>query len=147
MKLNELKHAKGARRKKRRVGRGQGSGRGKTSGRGHKGQKSRSGGQIPAWFEGGQMPIARRIPIKGFKSPNRRVFEIINLRDLDRSGLEGEVTVDVLRASGVVKGTKKPVKVLAVGDITKAVDLKVHAASAKAVEKITAAGGSVELIK
>lgn len=147
MKLNELKHAKGARRSRKRVGRGPGSGRGKTSGRGHKGQKSRSGGQIPAWFEGGQMPIARRIPIKGFKNPNRRVYEIVNLRDLERSGLEGDVTVDVLRASGVVKGSKKPVKVLAIGDITRALDLKVHAASAKAVEKITAAGGSVELIK
>jgi len=147
MKLDDLKYAKGARREKKRVGRGHSSGHGKTSGRGHKGQKSRSGGRIPAWFEGGQMPIARRMPIKGFKNRNRRVYEIINLTDLERSGLEGEVTVDVLRASGVVKASRKPVKVLAVGEVSKALNLKVHAASAKAVEKITAAGGSVELIK
>jgi large subunit ribosomal protein L15 len=147
MKLNELKSPRGARKRKRRIGRGQGSGRGGTSGKGHKGQKARAGGSIPPWFEGGQMPIARRLPIKGFKNPTRRVYEVINVSDLERSGLEGEVTVGALRASGVVTGTKKPVKVLGTGDISHAVHLKIHAVSKKALEKIEAAGGSVELIK
>lgn len=147
MKLNELKSPEGARKRKRRIGRGQGSGRGKTSGRGHKGQKSRSGGSIPPWFEGGQMPIARRLPMKGFKNPSRRAYEVINLSDLERSGLEGEVTVGVLRAAGVVTRSKMPVKLLGMGEITKAVDLKIHAVSGTALEKIKAAGGSIELIK
>ncbi len=147
MKLNELKSAKGARKKKRRLGRGQGSGRGKTCGRGHKGQKSRSGGNIPPWFEGGQMPLARRVPMRGFTSPHRRTYEIINLTDLERSGLEGTVTVEVLRTSGILTSSKKPVKVLAVGEVTRVIDLKVNAISAKAKEKLEAAGGTVELIK
>ncbi len=147
MKLNELKSAKGARKKKRRLGRGQGSGRGKTCGRGHKGQKSRSGGNIPPWFEGGQMPLARRVPMRGFTSPHRRRYEIINLTDLERSGLEGTVTVEVLRTSGILTSSKKPVKVLAVGEVTRVIDLKVNAISAKAKEKLEAAGGTVELIK
>ncbi len=147
MKLNELKPAEGARKKKRRVGRGPGSGSGKTSGRGHKGQKSRSGGSIPAWFEGGQMPLARRLPMKGFTSLNRQTHEVINVCDLERSGLEGEVTVDVLRASGVVSGSRGKVKVLANGEITRAITLKVNAISAKAREKVEAAGGTIELIK
>jgi large subunit ribosomal protein L15 len=147
MKLNELKSPKGARRRGRRIGRGQGSGRGGTSGKGHKGQKARSGGSVPPWFEGGQMPLARRLPIKGFKNPTRRVYEVINVSDLERSGLEGEVTVGALRAAGVVTGSKKPVKVLGVGEISRAVNLKIHAASKKALEKIEAAGGSVELVK
>ena len=147
MKLNELKSPKGARKRKRRVGRGQGSGRGGTSGRGHKGQKARSGGGVPPWFEGGQMPLARRLPIKGFKNPTRTTYEVVNLRDLERSGLEGTVTVEVLRAAGIVTKSKRPVKVLAMGEIGRAIDLKVHAVSAKALEKIEAAGGTVELIK
>jgi len=147
MKLNELGPAKGARKNRRRVGRGQGSGRGGTSGRGHKGQKSRSGGSIPAWFEGGQLPLTRRLPIKGFKNPSRREFEVINLSDLERSGLEGTVTIAVLKAAGVVTGSRKPVKVLAMGEVTRALDLKVNAISAKAKEKIEAAGGTVELVK
>jgi large subunit ribosomal protein L15 len=147
MELSELKGAPGSRRKKRRVGRGPGSGRGKTCGRGHKGQKARSGGSIPPWFEGGQMPLARRVPMKGFRNPTRRRYEVVNIRDLERSGLEGEVTVGVLRAAGVVTGSKKPVKVLAVGEVTRALNLKVNAISKRALEKIEAAGGTVELIK
>lgn len=147
MKLNELKYAKGSRKNRKRVGRGQGSGHGRTSGRGHKGQKARAGGSIPAWFEGGQMPLSRRIPIRGFKNPTRVEYEVINLRDIERSGLEGEVTVAVLRASGVLTRTRKPVKVLAVGEISRPVTLRVHAVSGKALEKIKAVGGSVELIK
>jgi large subunit ribosomal protein L15 len=145
MKLSELKSPAGARKRKRRVGRGQGSGRGGTSGKGHKGQKSRSGGKIPPWFEGGQMPLARRLPIKGFKNPSRRQFEIINVSDLERSGLEGTVTVTDLRQKRILT-SKKPVKVLGNGEISRAIDLKVNAVSKTAREKITAAGGSVELI-
>jgi large subunit ribosomal protein L15 len=147
MKLNELSPAKGARKNKRRVGRGPGSGRGKTAGRGHKGQKSRSGGSIPAWFEGGQLPLTRRLPIKGFKNPTRKEYEVVNLSDLERSGLEGEVTIAVLRAAGVVTRSRKPVKVLGMGEVTRALDLKVNAVSAKAREKIEAAGGTIELVK
>ena len=147
MRLNELKPAEGSHKTKRRVGRGPGSGRGKTSGRGHKGQKSRSGGSIPAWFEGGQMPLSRRVPIKGFRNHTRKTYEVINISDLERSGLEGEVMVDVLRASGIVSGSKKPVKVLANGEISRSLSLKVNAISAKAREKVEAAGGTVELIK
>jgi len=147
MKLNELKSPKGARKRRRRIGRGQGSGRGGTSGKGHKGQKARSGGSIPPWFEGGQMPLARRLPIKGFKNPTRRVYEVINVSDLEESGLEGDVTVAALRAAGVVTGSKKPVKLLGMGEITRAVNLRIHAASKTALEKIKAAGGSVELVK
>jgi len=147
MKLNDLKHAKGARKNKRRVGRGQGSGRGGTSGKGHKGQKARSGGSIPPWFEGGQMPLARRLPAKGFRNPNRREFEVINVRDIERSGLEGDVTVDVLRTSGIVSSGKKPVKLLGTGEITRAVNLKVHAVSETAKQKIETAGGTVEIVK
>jgi large subunit ribosomal protein L15 len=149
MKLNELKSAKGARKAKRRIGRGPGSGRGKTSGRGHKGQKSRSGGGVPPWFEGGQMPLARRIPMKGFRPllKSRKRYEVINLSDLARSGLEGTVTVEVLRASGIVTRGRMPVKVLANGEITRAMDLKVQAVSAKAREKLEAAGCTVELVR
>lgn len=147
MKLNELTPAKGAHKGSKRVGRGYGSGSGKTSGRGHKGQKSRSGGSIPAWFEGGQLPLTRRLPIKGFTNLTRREYEVINLSDLERSGLEGTVTVAVLRAAGIVTRSKMPVKVLAMGEVTKALDLKVNAVSAKAREKIEAAGGTIELVK
>ena len=147
MKLNELSPAKGARKNRKRVGRGTGSGLGKTAGRGHKGQKSRSGGNIPAWFEGGQLPLTRRLPIKGFTNPTRREYEVINLSDLERSGLEGTVTIAVLRAAGIVTRSKKPVKILGMGEVTKALDLKVNAVSAKAREKIVAAGGSIELVK
>ena len=147
MELSELKGAPGSRKKKRRVGRGPGSGRGKTCGRGHKGQKARSGGSIPPWFEGGQMPLARRLPMKGFKNPTRKAYEVVNLKDLERLGLEGEITIDVLRAARVVTGSRKPVKVLAVGEVSRILNLKVNAVSKKALEKIEAAGGTVELIK
>ena len=145
--LSKLSPPDGARQKRKHVGRGPGSGVGKTSGRGHKGQKARSGGSIPPWFEGGQMPLARRLPIKGFKNPNRREFEVINIRDIERSGLEGDVSVDVLRTSGVVSSGKKPVKVLGTGDISRAVNLKVHAVSETAKQKVEAAGGTVEIVK
>jgi large subunit ribosomal protein L15 len=147
MKLNELSPAKGARKNRKRVGRGSGSGLGKTSGRGHKGQKSRSGGNIPAWFEGGQLPLTRRLPIRGFTNYTRREYEVVNLSDLERSGLEGTVTIAVLRAAGIVTRSRMPVKVLAMGEVTKALDLKVNAISAKAREKIEAAGGTIELLK
>ena len=147
MKRNELRPAKGATKNRKRVGRGTGSGLGKTAGRGHKGQKSRSGGNIPAWFEGGQLPLTRRLPIKGFTNYTRREYEVVNLSDLERSGLEGTVTIAVLRTAGLVTRSRMPVKVLAMGEVTKALDLHVNAISAKAREKIEAAGGTIELVK
>jgi large subunit ribosomal protein L15 len=93
------------------------------------------------------MPLARRLPMKGFKNPNRKSYEVINVSDVERSGLEGEITIAVLRTAGVVTGSKKPVKLLAMGEITKAVNLQIHAVSEKALEKVKAAGGTVELIK
>jgi len=147
MKLNELRPAKGATKNRKRVGRGTGSGLGKTAGRGHKGQKSRSGGNIPAWFEGGQLPLTRRLPIKGFTNYTRREYEVVNLSDLERSGLEGTVTIAVLRTAGLVTRSRMPVKVLAMGEVTKALDLNVNAISAKAREKIESAGGTIELVK
>ena len=147
MKLNELSPAKGATKNRKRVGRGTGSGLGKTAGRGHKGQKSRSGGNIPAWFEGGQLPLTRRLPIKGFTNYTRREYEVVNLSDLERLGLEGTVTIAVLRAAGIVTRSRMPVKVLAMGEVTKALDLKINAISAKAREKIESAGGTIELVK
>lgn len=147
MKLNELRPAAGARKPRRRVGRGVGSGRGRTSGRGHKGQRSRSGGRVPNWFEGGQMPLTRRIPRRGFRNPTRVEYDVLNLRDLERSGLEGEVTVAVLRASGLIRGSRKPVKVLAMGEITRPLNLKVQAVSRKALEKIEAEGGTVQIVE
>jgi len=93
------------------------------------------------------MPLARRLPAKGFRNPNRREFEVINVRDIERSGLEGDVTVDVLRTSGIVSSGKKPVKLLGTGEITRAVNLKVHAVSETAKQKIETAGGTVEIVK
>jgi large subunit ribosomal protein L15 len=149
MKLSELKGSPGARKKSKRRGRGVGSGHGKTSGRGHKGQKARAGGKsrVSPWFEGGQMPLSRRVPIKGFRNFARTAYEVINIRDLERSGLEGTVTVDVMKAAGIIQGSRRPIKVLAVGELSRALDLKVNAISKKALEKITQAGGTVELVK
>ena len=144
--LADLSPAAGARGARRRVGRGPGSGSGKTSGRGHKGQKSRSGGSIPAWFEGGQMPLYRRTPKRGFKNPNRKEWSVVNLDDLGR--VEGtDVDPDTLRASGLISTLKHPVKVLARGDADRAMTVRAHAFSAAAREKIEAAGGTAQVIE
>ena len=146
MKLNELKPTKGATKKRKRLGMGTASGKGGTSGKGHKGQKSRSGGGVPPWFEGGQMPLQRRVPKRGFTNPTRKVFQIINVTDLARFDAGATVGVEELREAGLIKGTGRPVKLLANGTIDRAVTVKVHAASKSAVEKVGQGGGVVEIL-
>ncbi len=144
--LENLSPPEGARQKKQRSGRGPGSGRGKTSGRGHKGQKARSGGQVPNWFEGGQMPLYRRVPKRGFHNPNRVEAQVVNLRDFDR--LEGdEVDPGAFEAAGLVRNADDRIKVLGDGDVDRALTVRAHAFSASAREKIEAAGGEVEVIE
>lgn len=146
MRLDDLAPAPGARKKKKRLGRGSGSGHGKTAGRGTKGQKSRSGGGVPPWFEGGQMPLQRRVPKRGFYNPFRKVYAILNIADLARFGDAAEIGPELLKQAGIWKSKYQGVKLLAEGKIDRAVTVKVHKASGAAVEKITAAGGRVELI-
>jgi large subunit ribosomal protein L15 len=146
MRLDELRPAPGARRSRKRVGRGQGSGHGKTSCRGHKGQKSRSGGRVGPGFEGGQMPLQRRLPKRGFKSPFKKEYALVHLGDLVRFEPGSVVDTEVLRKAGLVRGRQCPVKVLSDGEIAHPITLRVHKVSEKAREKIAAAGGSVEEI-
>jgi len=143
--LDNLSPAPGSRGKRKRVGRGHGSGQGKTSGRGHKGQKSRSGASIPAWFEGGQMPLYRRVPKRGFKPINRREYQVVNVGMIAHQ--EGsEFGPEQLKALGLISSLRKPVKILGVGVAGRAVTVRAHAFSASAREKIEAAGGTAELI-
>jgi large subunit ribosomal protein L15 len=146
--LSNLPRPEGAHRQKKRLGRGPGSGTGKTSGKGHKGQKARTGHHgIPAWFEGGQMPIQRRVPKRGFKNPFRTEYEIINLDDIQALE-EDDVTLEVLHQHRLIDlGKGRPVKLLGNGEISRKVTVRAHKASASAREKIEAAGGSVELLE
>jgi large subunit ribosomal protein L15 len=144
MKLHDLTPAKGSKKDKKRVGRGPGSGLGKTAGRGHKGQRSRSGYSRRPGFEGGQMPLVRRLPKRGFTNIFRKEFAVVNLADL--AELEGEITPELLAESGRVRRGRM-VKVLGDGEITRALTVKAHAFSASAREKIEAAGGTVEEIE
>jgi len=146
MDLHTLKPAEGSTHRKMRVGRGRASGKGKTSGRGHKGQYARSGASHKPLFEGGQMPMSRRIPKRGFKNFTRKVFAPVNLTALDAFADGSEVTVDVLREAGLVKGCFNGVKILGNGEITKKLTIKADAFSAAAKEKIEAAGGSCETV-
>jgi len=143
--LKSLKPANGSVRDCKRVGRGIGSGDGKTSGRGQKGAGSRSGAGVKPGFEGGQMPLQRRLPKRGFHSPNRVESAVVSLDGLDLFENGAVVDREALRKAGLAKG-RGPVKVLANGEVTKAVTLKVQAISAKAREKVLAAGGSVEVV-
>ena len=146
MNLSNLRPPKGATHAKKRVGRGHGSGNGKTAGRGHKGAKSRSGFKHKRGFEGGQMPLHRRVPKRGFHNPFRVEYEVINLdtiADLFDDG--AEVTPEALRARGLVARTGG-IKVLARGDIAKKLTIRAHKFSGKAAEKIAAAGGTAEVI-
>ena len=148
MELNTIKPGDGARKPRRRVGRGIGSGLGKTAGRGHKGQKSRSGPGVRAGFEGGQLPIQKRMPYKrGFTNIYKADWEIVNLSQLEEFGFSGEVTPEVLYERGVIRGLEFPVKILGNGDLTKALAINAHAVSASAKERIEAAGGSVTLLE
>ena len=145
--LHNLKPAEGATRKRKRVGRGPGSGNGKTAGRGHKGQKSRSGYSRRWGCEGGQMPLVRRIPKRGFTNIFRVGFQVVNLRDLDRLFSDGDtVTPELLAEKGLIRGGSKPVKVLASGELGKKLTVQAHAFSKSAQAGIEAAGGSCETV-
>jgi large subunit ribosomal protein L15 len=147
MSLNNLRPPKGAKHSKKRVGRGQGSGQGKTAGRGHKGAKSRSGFRFKRGFEGGQMPLHRRVPKRGFHNPFRVEYEVVNLDTLGARFEAGAViTPDTLRELGLVPGGTSPVKILGRGEVGKALTVRAHKFSGKAAEKIAAAGGASELI-
>ncbi len=144
MKLHELSPAEGSRHKRKRVGRGPGSGMGKTSTKGHKGLKARSGGRVRPGFEGGQMPLHRRLPKRGFKNIHRDVIAIVNVADLN-DRFESGIIIDelTLRNSGLVKGYVDKVKVLGNGEVTKVFSIKNCLVSKTAKEKIETAGGSI----
>ena len=141
MKLHELSPAKGSRRAAKRIGRGPGSGTGKTAGRGHKGQKSRSGYSRRLGFEGGQMPLIRRVPKRGFTNIFRKEVAVVNLRDL--GDFDGEITPEGLAAKGLVR-QGLPVKILGDGEVSAALTVKAHHFSRTARAKIEAAGGTCE---
>lgn len=146
MKLHELQPAEGSRKKRNRVGRGQGSGNGKTAGRGSKGQKARSGGGVRLGFEGGQTPLFRRIPKRGFQNINRKEYAVVNLETLNRFEDGQEVTAAVLVEAGIVKNEKDGIKVLANGKLERKLTVKANKFSQAAKEAIEAAGGTVEVI-
>lgn len=147
MRLHDLKPPEGARTAKKRIGRGEGSGAGKTAGKGHKGQRSRSGGGVRPGFEGGQMPLQRRLPKRGFFNPFRKVFAVVNLRDLTRFESGSVIDPEGLAAAGIIKKADQKVKLLADGTLDKPLTIKVHGASAKARQAVESAGGSVEVIE
>ncbi|HEX9894183.1 MAG TPA: 50S ribosomal protein L15 [Gemmatimonadales bacterium] len=141
--LSNLKPAPGSHRSRRRVGRGVGSGLGKTSGKGHKGHKARTGGSTNPGFEGGQMPMYRRLPKRGFTNPFKVVAQIVNLRQLDQL-TEAEVSPATLLAVGLIGYADRPVKLLGTGEVTRALQVRGLSVSASARAKIEAAGGTVE---
>ena len=146
MKQHEIHAPKGARHTVRRLGRGISSGQGKTAGRGTKGQKARTGGSIPGWFEGGQTPIHMRIPkMRGFKNRFRSPFVAVNVDRLADSAVDGKVTPETLAAKGLVRSDAR-IKILANGEVTSGFEVHAHAVSAPARAKIEAAGGSIVLI-
>ena len=147
MELHNLRPAPGAKRPRKRVGRGPGSGNGKTAGRGHKGQKSRSGYSRRYGFEGGQMPLVRRIPKRGFFNVFRVDYQVVNLRDLDRVFEDGdEVNSTTLLEKGLIRRGPKPVKILATGDLSKKLSIVADKFSGSARSKIEAAGGTCETV-
>lgn len=145
--LNDLKPNPGAKKAPKRVGRGEGSGHGKTACRGEKGQKARSGAPIPAGFQGGQMPIYRQLPKRGFKNPFKKVYGILNVSDLTKLTSFEVVDIDVAKSKGLVRKRDNLLKLLGSGEIKAPVKVRAHAASKTAIEKIEAAGGTVDLIK
>ena len=147
MALNNLRPPAGATHAKKRIGRGQGSGNGKTAGRGHKGAKSRSGFKFKRGFEGGQMPLHRRVPKRGFHNPFRVEYAVVNLDAIGAKFEPGAVvTPELLVERGLVHRADRPVKVLARGEVGKALTVRAHKFSGKAAEKILAAGGNAEAI-
>lgn len=146
MKIHELQPAPGSRHSGKRVGRGAGSGMGKTSTRGHKGQNARSGGGVRPGFEGGQNPLYRRLPKRGFNNPFRKEYAIVNLEQLNKFEDGTEVTPEILINAGIVKNPLAGIKVLGEGELTAKLSVKANKFSKSAVEKITAAGGNAEVI-
>lgn len=146
MKLGDLKPPQGAKKKRKRIGRGDGSGHGGTSTHGHKGLKARSGGKVSRGFEGGQMPLQRRLPKRGFKNPFRKEYTIVNLRDLARFPAGTVVDVTAMEASGLVKKVRWGVKVLGEGSIDYPLTVRAHHFSLAAKNKIEAAGGKTEVL-
>ncbi|MBD1400211.1 50S ribosomal protein L15 [Pelovirga terrestris] len=146
MDLSQLKPAPGSTKNRKRIGRGPGSGTGKTAGKGHKGQKARSGGSIKPGFEGGQMPLQRRLPKRGFTSINKKDYNLVNLRDLECFDADATVTLELYGKAGLVKKMKDGIKILADGELSKALTVQAHKFSSAAVEKIEAAGGKAEVI-
>jgi large subunit ribosomal protein L15 len=146
MKLHELKPAEGSRKERKRLGRGIGSGQGKTAGKGHKGQNARSGGGVRLGFEGGQTPLFRRLPKRGFTNINRKEFAIVNLDVLNQFEDGTEVTPELLIETGVVKNEKAGIKILAKGNVEKKLTVKAHKFSSTAKEAIEAVGGTTEVI-
>lgn len=145
MKLTDLRPAEGAKTAPRRVGRGPGSGLGKTAGKGTKGLRARSGGGTPRGYEGGQMPLQRRLPKRGFVNPFRKEFALVNVKDLNRFPPGAVVDRDALAAAGLVKNVRDGVKLLGKGEVNRPLSVKVDRASRAAAEKIAAAGGSLEV--
>lgn len=146
MNLSELRAPEGASKNRKRLGRGSGSGHGKTSGRGHKGQRARSGGRGKTGFEGGQMPLQRRLPKRGFTNIFKKEISIVNLSDLEIFETGSTVDVAALVKAGIVKKIGDGVKLLADGDIKKPLTIKVHKTSQAAREKVEAAGGRIEVV-
>ncbi len=146
MEINSLKPAIGSTKNRKRIGRGPGSGHGKTATKGHKGQKARSGGSVKPGFEGGQMPMQRRLPKRGFNPLSRKVYSLVNLSQLDIFEAGSCVDIEAMLESGLISRVQDGVKVLATGELSKALTVKAHKFSANAKEKIAAAGGTVEEI-
>ncbi|NHM33393.1 50S ribosomal protein L15 [Neobacillus terrae] len=146
MKLHELKPAEGSRKERKRLGRGIGSGQGKTAGKGHKGQNARSGGGVRLGFEGGQTPLFRRLPKRGFTNINRKEYAVVNLDALNRFEEGTEVTPELLIESGVVSNERAGIKILAKGNVEKKLTVKAHKFSSAAKEAIEAVGGKTEVI-
>ncbi|MFD1207109.1 MULTISPECIES: 50S ribosomal protein L15 [Sporosarcina] len=146
MKLHEMKPAEGARKARKRIGRGIGSGTGKTSGKGHKGQKARSGGGVRLGFEGGQIPLFQRLPKRGFTNINRKEYAIVNLDVLNRFEEGTEVTPELLIETGIVSNEKSGIKILGNGILEKKITVKAHKFSASAKDAIEKAGGKTEVV-
>ena len=146
MKLDSLKPSEGSRKNRKRIGRGHGSGLGKTSGRGHKGAGQRSGNKKRAWFEGGQMPLARRLPRRGFTNIFKEKFQIVNISDLDKIKKKLDIDPVVLKENGLIRSSLKSVKVLGVGDIEKKINVTATSFSDSAKNKIEKAGGTVTIL-
>ncbi|MDQ6975528.1 MAG: 50S ribosomal protein L15 [Mariprofundaceae bacterium] len=145
MKLNSIQATTGSRRERKRLGCGVASGQGKTGGRGHKGQKSRTGGKIMRGFEGGQMPLIRRLPKRGFTSRNKVFFQVVNIAQLVKFDADTIIDAGILFDAGLISNAVDPVKLLAEGDLSVKLDVRVTAASKSAAAKVAAAGGSVRL--